>query len=537
MSQGPFSNPSNSPRLPVAALLLLAAIYLLTGVMGHDPWKTEDAIHIGIAHGFATGGNWLFPHIAGEPWPHTAPLYHWAAALLGKIFGGLLDFHNAARLATTLFGALFLFALAGAARALHGADAGRAAPLLAIGTLGLLTPLHEAQPAVAGLACAALAYWGGGLILQGPADGAPRRGAILLGLGLGLSFPAHGLVGLLMAGAVLPAPILRCDWKSLALALLIAVPLIIAWPLLLSSQAPELWAQWLQWWHNELAEATLARRAPDSRHIELLIWATWPVLPIAAWSLWLYRRQLSPLAIPLLGMLLALLWFLSGSPRTLATLPLLLPFILIAAAGVDRLRRGAANAFDWFAMTTFSVFAALIWLGASAQALDWPPKIANNFEKLAPGHAAQYSAVALVFAVVITLAWLLSWALRRASWRPTLRWAAGTTLLWALAATLWMSWIDHGKSYRAVTLSLRAALPQQVNCIERVGLGPAQRASLDYFTGIRTTPPMRAGHCDWRLAEGRLNQATPVGWVERWQGHRPSDRKERWYLYQRQKAE
>jgi 4-amino-4-deoxy-L-arabinose transferase-like glycosyltransferase len=535
MMQGPFHSQSNSPRLPAAALLLLAAIYLLAGVINHDPWKTEDAIHIGIAHGFAAHGNWLFPHVAGEPWPHTAPLYHWVAALLGKVFGGLLDFHNAARLTTTLFGALFLFALSGAARALHGADAGRAAPLLAIGTLGLLAPLHEAQPAVAGLACAALAYWGGGLILQGPAYAAPLRGALLLGVGLGLSFPAHGLVGLLMAGAVLPAPIIRRDWKSLALALLIAVPLIAAWPLLLSSQAPELWAQWLQWWQNELAEATLARGIPQDKHVEQLIWAAWPVLPIAAWSLWLHRHHLLPLAIPLLGMLLALLWFLTGSPRTLATLPLLLPFILIAAAGVDRLRRGAANAFDWFAMTTFSCFAVLIWLGASAQALDWPPKIANNFEKLAPGHAVQYSAFALAFAVLITLAWLMSWTLRRASWRPTLRWAAGTTLLWALVATLWMSWIDHGKSYRAVTLSLRAALPQQVNCIERVGLGAAQRASLDYFVGIRTTPPMRAGDCEWRLAEGRLNQAAPAGWVERWQGHRPSDRKERWFLYQRRK--
>lgn len=535
MISGPFHNQGVSPRLPTTALLLLGAIFLLVGVVGHDPWKTEDAIHIGIAHGFVTHGNWLFPHIAGEPWPHTAPLYHWVAALLGQLFGSLLDFHNAARLATTLFGALFLLALTGAARAFHGEAAGRSAPLLAIGTLGLLLPFHEAQPAVAGLAFAALAYWGGGLILQGPAHGAPLRGAVLLGVGLGLAFPAHGLVGLIMAGAVLPAPIIRRDWKSLALALLIALPLIAAWPVILSSQAPELWPQWLQWWQNEFAEATLARGMPEAKHIEQLAWASWPVLPIAAWSLWLQRHQMAPLAIPVFGMLLALAWFMTGSSRTLAVIPLLLPLTLLAASGVDRLRRGAANAFDWFGMTTFSIFAVLIWLGASAQAFGWPPKIANNFEKLAPGHVVDYPAYSIVIAVTITLAWMLSWALRRASWRPTLRWASGMTLLWVLIAMLWLPWIDHGKSYRAVTLSLRAALPQKVDCLERVGIGVSQRASLDYFIGIRTTPPLRSRECNWRLVEGDNNLRAPDGWTERWQGHRPSDRKERWFLYQRQK--
>lgn len=526
MIYGPLH--SNSPRLPVTVILVLAGIYLLAGVMGHDPWKTEDAIHIGIAHGFLNQGNWLFPHVAGEPWPHTAPLYHWLAALSGKAFGGLLGFHNGARLATTLFGALFLFALAGAARAFHGVTASRSAPLLAIGTLGLLMPLHEAQPAVAGLTFVALAYWGGGLILQGQ-----TRGAFLLGGGIGLAFMSHGLVGLIMAAAVLPAPIMRRDWKSLFLALLIALPLMSAWPLLLSSQAPELWPQWMQWWQNELAEATRARAMPDARHLELLAWAAWPVLPLTVWSLWLHRHQLAPLAIPLLGALLTLVWFLSGSSRSLAVIPLLIPLTLLAAAGVDRLRRGAANAYDWFGLMTFSFFAALIWLGASAQALGWPPKIANNFEKLAPGHGLNYSLFTLAFAATITVLWVLSWRFRSASWRPSLHWAAGTTLMWALVASLWMSWIDHGKTYRAVATSLRTALPQQVDCVERVGLSATQLASLDYFVGIRTVAPSRTRNCNWRLVAGKKGREAPAGWTERWQGHRPSDRDERWYLDQR----
>jgi len=516
---------NNSPRLPTLVLIVLAAIYLLAGVTGHDPWKTEDAIHISIAHGFHTQGNWLTPSIAGEPWPHTAPLYHWVAALTGKAFGGLLGFHDAARLATTLFGALFLFALAGAARAFHGDAAGRSAPLLALGTLGLLLPMHEAQPAVAGLAFAALAWWGGGLILQGK-----TAGALLLGLGLGLTFPAHGLAGLVMAIAVLPAPIFRRNWAGLILALLIALPLILAWPLLLAQHAPEFW---FQWWGNEIAEVTAGRELPDARHVEQLAWAAWPVLPVAFWSLWLSRREPDGLVLPLLGVLIALTWYLTGSSRTLALMPLLMPLLLVAAAGADRMRRGGANAFDWFGLMTFTCVAGLIWLGASAQALDWPPKIARNFDKLAPGHEVHYTIAALAFAAIISLAWLLSWRLRRASWRASLRWAAGTTLMWALTATLWLSWIDHGKSYRPVAQSLQTALPPNIDCIERVGIGISQRASLDYFAGIRTVPPSRKRQCHWRLTIDEKDRPTPAGWVETWRGGRPSDRKERWYLDRR----
>ena len=97
--------------------------------------------------------------------------------------------------------------------------------------------------------------------------------------------------------------------------------------------------------------------------------------------------------------------------------------------------------------------------GASAQALGWPPKIANNFAKLAPGHAVDYGFLVLGAAGIATLVWLLTWGLRRASWRASLRWAAGVTLIWVLTTTLWLSWIDHGISYRPVVLALRQALP------------------------------------------------------------------------------
>lgn len=515
----------DSPQLPTIVLIVIASLYLLFGVTGHDPWKNEDAVHIGIAYGFAHHGHWLTPSIAGEAWPHTAPLYHWVAALFGKLLDGWLPFHDAARLATTLFGVLFLFFLAKAARSFHGLSAGSIAALLAIGSLGLIVPMHEAQPAIAGLACAALAWWGAGLSLQGKA-----HGTLLSGLGIGLAFLAHGLVGVLMSIAVLLAPILRRDWQGAMLALACATGLIALWPWMLMQQAPDY--GW-QWWSNELAEATLGRKFPEIRHIEQIAWATWPAWPIALWSIWLHRNSFEKLLVPLLGVVITFVWFLSGSPRSLAVLTLFIPLILVAAGGADRLRRGAANAFDWFGLMTFTFVIILIWLGASAQMFDWPPKFARNFDKLVPDHEVHFSLLTLFLACALTAIWFLAWRLRRTRWRASFRWAAGIATIWVLTVLLWLPWIDYGISYRPVVLSLRNALPPQVDCIERIDIGNAHRASLDYFGGIRTVAPAPQRPCGWRLTVDQKQRVMSAGWVEAWRGGRTSDRKERWYLDRR----
>ena len=53
--------------------------------------------------------------------------------------------------------------------------------------------------------------------------------------------------------------------------------------------------------------------------------------------------------------------------------------------------------------------------------------------------------------VLLSAAW---WVLVLRAERSTLRsqtyWTAGMTLIWGLAATLWLDWIDYGKTYRPV---------------------------------------------------------------------------------------
>lgn len=507
-------------------VIVLCALFLFTGLTNHDPWKSDDAIYLGLAKHIATEGDWLIPTLAGEPWTEAEPLYPWLAALTGNTGKQFLSFHAAARLASGIFSVCFLLLLSLAARRFYDSEAGWAAPLLAVGTLGLLVPLHEAQPASAILAGIAGAYWGCALLAQRSWFGPP-----ILGACIGLVFLAGGLAPTLPLLILLIAPLLLRQWSAFPIALTIAVLVGGSWPGLLAIQAP---THLESWWSSEWSAIT-PRDEFRLTHLQWISWFAWPTLILAIWTMWSQRRSLSvpAYALPVLGTAAAAGWFLVHEPKSSITLPLLPPIILLSAAGLARLRRGAANAWDWFGMMTFSLIIALIWLGAVAMLTGWPPKIARNFAKLEPGFFAHIEPLSLATAGVISVAWLFALIrIPRSPSRVAMRWATGVMLMWMLLVVLWMPWIDYGKTYRPVVTALAKALPTDHGCIGRKALGAPQRALLDYWAGIRTQPSSEG--CRWLIVQDGFKTTKQTGWQQIWEGHRPGDRNERLRLYRRQ---
>lgn len=536
------------PRLPFAfpprgvVLVALCAAYLLTGLLGHDPWKGDDVTHIGIAYAMLEDGHWLVPHLAGDPWLHSPPLYHWTATLLGWLLGFLLPLHDAARLATGVYAGLFVAGLAAAARQLAGAEAARGAALVAIGCLGLIVHVHEAQPAIAFLAAAAGLYYGLAVLPQ-----QALRGGVASGAALGLGFLAVGLPALIALGPLLLIPLLSPPLRTpqagrgLLLAFAVATPLALSWPLALHWLEP---AAFGAWWTQEMSKL---QTGPDAARtlwnfLKLLGWFAWPALPLALWTLWRERRRLheARTLIPLASFLVLLAaQSVFSDPRSLNALPLLPPLVLLAAPATLTLRRGAANAFDWFGMMTLTLLAGLIWLGWMAMVFGVPPQIARNLARLVPGFAADFSPAAFAVSLALTFAWLwLIFGSPRSPQRGTVHWAAGVTLCWALLMALWLPFIDHDRSYRQVAAALKAALPARHGCIAGRSLGSTQRAALDYFAGIRTAREgsPAAAQCRLALVQGTSQKAAlPAGkgWRMIWEGGRPSDRNERFRLYAR----
>jgi 4-amino-4-deoxy-L-arabinose transferase-like glycosyltransferase len=551
--------------LPLARvpLLLLLAIWLLPGLIGHDPWKSDDAIGIGIAHQFANHGDWLVPRLAGEHYPEDGPLFYWIAAAFAKALGWLMAQHDAARLAAGACIVLTLLFLRLAGRAFYGSlsrdNAGNAynenirgraggegVTLLFVGCAGLLLHAHETISDTALLAGLACAYYGAALVGK-----RPYAAGIAIGCGLGAAFLATGFAPVApFVVALLATPLFVPDWRSrntaiaLACALAVLAPWIALWPALLHARSPELYAAWLL----KTGPAALANApslATAAYNLKTLAWFAWPAWPIAFWALWLYRRKPAAAAVvlPLTALLAGLaLTTITRATGELPLLPLLLPLALLGAHVLNDLRRGAANSLAWFGAMTFSLLGGLIWVGYLALQTGFPPRVAANAARLEPGFVAHFAWLPVIAAAAITLLWLvLILRSERSPQRSVTFWTAGLAVFWALAMLLWLPWIDYGKSYRPVAQAIKTGLRGHTSCIASRGLGEAQRAAFDYHANIVTERGIAGGRRDCRLLlvqdNARLPESNPGGsWKKIWEGNRAGDRSEKFRLYMKEKA-
>lgn len=524
-------------------LVLVALAFVLPGLVGHDPWKSFDAIGIEIVHQMRVTGDWLVPRLAGEPWLEDPPLYHWFALAFATLSGWALPFHDAVRLASGSFllvACAFLYwAARGFAREEDRDTAGAAAVLLLVGSVGLIVHAHEAIPDHAALASASAAF---AALAHFPRR--PLAAGAAFGVALGLAFLASGIVVPLALYVAMLTTWAACrEWRTrkalgaLAIGALLLALIAAAWPLALHARSPELARSW---W----TMLTTGRDfSANLRYfLGMLSWFAWPAWPLAAWALWSQRRQLGEprLYAPLAAFVLTLVAVCRFSPaQDINALVLLPPLALLGARGVAQLRRGAAAALDWFGIMTFSFSAGLIWLGYVAMMTGVPPRVANNFVKNVTGFAAHFTWLPFVVALALTLGWIYLLARTpRGATRGVLHWAAGVALVWGLFATLIMPWADYQKSYRNVALQLKSKLPRNAGCVAGRGFGAPQLAAFSYHAGLPTSRATTgaAVECRFLLVQGnpRVERDAPgAGWVKIADAGRPGDKSERYRLYQR----
>ncbi len=307
-------------KLPRWALVALCLLYILPGLVGRDPWKSEDASAFGVmwtmAHGAGYGGvaDWLLPNVFGAPMLDSGPLMYWVGAIFIALFGNLVGAAFAARLATVAFffvavtGIWYATYLVGRRRAAQPAalafggqpdprDYGRVladgALLILLATIGLLIRAHESSSDVAMLAMLSVGLYGMARSLDDPMAGAGWVALSIVGLidSRGPA-PAIAIAGLWIALLAFDADFRPARRAALVVTLPATIVGLAIWPLLTwllvadgGTHIAMRLTEWRQYFDGIDAQAA-------AKYLRTLPWSTWIAWPLAAWAVWSWRDRL-----------------------------------------------------------------------------------------------------------------------------------------------------------------------------------------------------------------------------------------------------
>lgn len=559
-------------RLPRIALLLLCAAYLLPGLVGRGPWKSADITAFGYMAELARStegiARWFDPMLLGLRPETPALIPYWIGALAIKIAPSWLNPDLAVRIAfafllwgtfTATWYAVYYLARTARAQPVAFAFGGEARPtdyaraiadgglLALIACLGLAQLGHETTPALAQLFFASHLFYGVAALpyrRTGPVI------ALVVGT-IGITLSGAPTVGLALAiGSVLYVAYerrlaARAESENIdhedsgpgytrgALYTMIGVTALAA-VLVFGLKLPT--------WKITVIGGTLLG---DVRgQAKLLLWFTWPVWPLAIWTLWRWRRQLTArhVALPFWFALmpLAATWTTDYSDRSLL---LALPaFATLAAFALPTFRRSAAALIDWFNVLFFSGLAVLGWIYWIAMQTGAPPKPAASVARLVPGFVPEFSPIAVALAVAATIAWcwLVRWRTgrhRAALWKTLVLPAGGTALCWMLLMTLWLPPIDYARSYMPQIHAVAERVGQP-RCIAELALSRAHIAALRHHGNFNVQPLLLGTDCPWLLVSPdtieRLHTIIPFDqWRFAGTLRRPSSAADDLLLYQK----
>lgn len=529
-----------------ALFLIICAAWIFPGLIGHDPWKPDEAVPFGVIYSMLSEGHWVMPMVAGEANLDYPPLYHWLAALTATLFGWLLPLHDAARIATGVCMAVTMLYVHKTATRLFDERAGRIAVLLLIGCLGLWRG-HQMSPEVAGLTGMAIAIYGMTRIRT-----EPRKGGVTTGIGAAIIGLAVGIVPALVVPLISVALMVfvgdhrnRDFRRGVLISLMVMLPLMAAYPLAicLSTAAPldaRLWTDVVL--GAPFLDASTRGSIQPLYFTRILAWYALPALPFALWLWWRDRAKLRErfeLALPLVAFVVTLLYFsFTREAREASAFAMLVPLALAAAMALDRLPRDVATIMDWFGLVFFGVVAVALWFYWAAAQTGVPAAAARGVARQVGDFQFSFSALPFVLALALTLVWLFA-VIRahRNNRRAIVNWAAGFTLVWMLANLLGQPALDHRLSHRAVATAVAAQLAPTRRCVAEFGLGESERAAFDYVANVRffAQSDVRSANCDWLLTFGDRERAPVVdaAWQKTWQGGRFHDREELFRLYRR----
>jgi 4-amino-4-deoxy-L-arabinose transferase-like glycosyltransferase len=474
------------------ALFALIAIWLFSGIVGRDPWKPDEPIYIGVLHSMLVeGGNaWWSPSIGGASLAGETPFIHWVNAAIAYVPLKFLPLHEAARFSSVFWAAIAALCLALSARRWSAGHISYLAAIVFLGCVGLYDRAHTYVPDIALVAAISIALYGVAELAANQA-----RATCMLALASLVAFMSRGALGALLV--MVPvfllnfAPVLSMYRVSLIRSLIFAGVLIAILAFAFSQRAPTAFYEWV----NDGAGLVIDDRDAFSpaAYFVALLWFAWPIWPIAVWTLVLRVRgfaggwQRAEIVAPIVFFVTSYVILLLGTEQRTAHAMFFLPALsLLAAFGVDTIRRTWYAMIDWFGILVLGIATVCLFVISLAAYLKWPPNLALWLERFIPGFRGDLPWFGYVVALIAFLIWIaLIQPAHQHSRRALINWTGCVTFLWVVAQALLLRPADYVTSYRSVVVAVDKVWPAQA-CVNSMELSANEIASLDYYAARQT---------------------------------------------------
>ena len=527
--QGNMSTPRKNlgEKTKLHLFFVLSLIFLLTGLIGHQPWRPLESTSISIILDIIQNNHIILPMAASEDFITNPPLYSYVGAAFGKLFSPILPLHDAARLSNIFWLSLTLVSLGLMTRELWGEGFGRQAGLIFIGSVGLILNIHSLIPEIATLLGYTMSLYGFSLYFR-----RPFRAGMVLGFGSSIAFLSGGIIPLLVIFFTSLSLLIFNNWRNkryfifIAISFFISILIISPWLYSFNYLKPDLFSAWL-------TSITFSSKLLFNYHLQGILWFTWPALPLSIWLIIKDYKEIlnkKKLQIPII-FLIVLLTILSitSEPNQTNLIPFTIPLSIIAVGAIDRLNRSTASALNWFGILIFGFIGFLIWLGWFAMITEIPQKIYERMFFQSANYIAEFRLFHFLFAGVITSLWLASIIKFKITNRSVIsNWAIGITMVWVTLIMLWTPFIDNRKDYKLIFTDVKQQLIKSSTCVYVHNLSDSQINLLHYYTGIKgTNSNLENKACRLALISLTKEKEIPAEyklWGEIWTGKRLIDK-------------
>lgn len=556
-------------KLPRKILFWFMLAYIVAGLFGRDPWKTDDIAGMAAMLSAVNDNHWVTSYIGLIPYTDHGPLTSMIGGAFIKLFEPLLTFFTntldaqiiAARLPNFIyfFGMMwgvwygtYVLARRPEAQPLplpfggepNPRDYGRmiadVAFFFMLASVGIVVRTHETSFYPLLICLHALAFYGIVQLLNHP-----TQGSLVVGTVMALTFMTRGFIGvapiLLVTLFLFISKVYSFRLKVfLFLSIVLAVLLSVIW----ITSAHDMDPGWVTlWWREQLRTFAIPHLSAVLKNIRDLAWFLWPSWPFALLALWNWRKwfDVPHIFIPCCFVIANLIMiFVSKDAFEAEYGPLTISCVVLAAMAIPTLKRSAINLLDWYSIMVVSLWLLTVWVGWSALYFGTPPQIHRNIMRLIPGFDTSVPWIAGIIGLVICFFWYkaVAWRLKAnptARWRGIMLTAAGTIISWLLLSALWLPAIDYNRSYRSVGASLAETLKTRApnyDCALTIDINQGQAAAFATFAGLKLS---RLPHCQYALLQTNTENLPAVRQnypnMILWQGRRQSDRHGETFLF------